>query len=142
MYFAVNGELYHYGIKGMKWGVRRTPEQLGHKTSTSEKKTNIVSLIKKKKASKTSSSDSQTAKRKSTSEMSDEELRNTLNRLRMEKEYLELTSKKASTNKASLLSSTNKVMKDVSGILVSSATAVASVNRIQKQIDELMKETK
>ncbi len=24
-------ELYHHGIKGMKWGVRRTPEQLGHK---------------------------------------------------------------------------------------------------------------
>lgn len=22
--------LQHYGIKGMKWGVRRTPEQLGH----------------------------------------------------------------------------------------------------------------
>lgn len=22
--------LMHYGIKGMKWGVRRTPEQLGH----------------------------------------------------------------------------------------------------------------
>ena len=24
-------ELYHHGIKGMKWGVRRTPEQLGHR---------------------------------------------------------------------------------------------------------------
>lgn len=26
-------ELEHYGVKGMKWGVRRTPFQLGHKTS-------------------------------------------------------------------------------------------------------------
>ena len=23
-------ELYHYGVKGMKWGVRRTKEQLAH----------------------------------------------------------------------------------------------------------------
>lgn len=29
-------ELEHYGIKGMKWGVRRTPEQLGHKPSSSK----------------------------------------------------------------------------------------------------------
>lgn len=25
-----NNELMHYGVKGMKWGVIRTPEQLGH----------------------------------------------------------------------------------------------------------------
>lgn len=25
--------LMHYGVKGMKWGVRRTPEQLGHRKS-------------------------------------------------------------------------------------------------------------
>lgn len=27
-------ELYHHGIKGMKWGIRRTPAQLGHKPYT------------------------------------------------------------------------------------------------------------
>ena len=31
-----SNELYHYGVKGMKWGVRRTPEQLGHKRRKSE----------------------------------------------------------------------------------------------------------
>lgn len=28
--------LRHHGIKGQKWGVRRTPEQLGHKPSIKE----------------------------------------------------------------------------------------------------------
>lgn len=28
-------ELKHYGVKGMKWGVRRTPEQLGHTKKSS-----------------------------------------------------------------------------------------------------------
>ena len=31
-------ELYHHGVKGMKWGVRRTPEQLGHKPTRGERK--------------------------------------------------------------------------------------------------------
>lgn len=34
-----NDYLAHHGIKGQKWGVIRTPEELGHKSKTSKKKT-------------------------------------------------------------------------------------------------------
>lgn len=30
--------LEHHGIKGQRWGIRRTPEQLGHKVSKLKKK--------------------------------------------------------------------------------------------------------
>lgn len=38
--------LLHYGVKGMKWGVRRTPEQLGHKPKKTVAKTDKPGIIK------------------------------------------------------------------------------------------------
>ena len=35
----LGGVLFHHGVKGMKWGVRRTPEQLGHVTKSAVEKT-------------------------------------------------------------------------------------------------------
>lgn len=35
--YIYSDELYHYGVKGMKWGVRRTPEQLGHRKKSAKK---------------------------------------------------------------------------------------------------------
>ena len=54
--------LYHHGIKGMKWGIRRTPAQLGHTTG-------------KKKTSKAKDEADDTPKKKrSVKDLSDSEL--------------------------------------------------------------------
>lgn len=46
----MSNELYHHGIKGMKWGVRRTPKQLGYavakKVPSGEKKAPKVAATK------------------------------------------------------------------------------------------------
>lgn len=34
---SIDEELFHHGIKGMKWGVRRTKEELGYKTYKAQK---------------------------------------------------------------------------------------------------------
>ena len=50
-YIINDGEIYHHGIKGQKWGVRRTKEQLGHKnkSKTSNKSLSINEKFSMKK---------------------------------------------------------------------------------------------
>lgn len=64
----------HYGIKGMRWGVRRTPEQLGH-----------------------------TEPKKSIKDMTDEELRKKVSRAELESRYISLTQKKSQSTVKKLL---------------------------------------
>lgn len=44
--------LMHHGVKGMRWGVRRTPEQLGHRTFGEKAKTKLNDPEFKRKAAK------------------------------------------------------------------------------------------
>ena len=53
--------IYHYGIKGQKWGIRRTPEQLGHVVGKAKKKIkSAVEKVSPKKKASGKSSESKT----------------------------------------------------------------------------------
>ena len=100
-----NNELYHYGVLVMKWGVRRSPSQLGHK----------IRIKRKKKHSEPIHEDYKKAhSKKSVSSMSDAELRNRNNRLQMERQYAQLTKKNS------------KGKKIVSGLIATAGTIAAA----------------
>lgn len=98
---ADNNYLEHHGIKGMKWGVRRTKAQLGYKIGFRKKKKKSV----ESKDTKSENQNKKISKKKSKSvkDMSDEELRAKINklenRLEMEKRYKDLSSKDISKGK-------------------------------------------
>lgn len=90
-----NNELMHHGVKGQRWGVIRTKEQLGHKPTSSSKsassKSDSSKLSKHKRLRK---NELKTAapKKKTISEMSEEELNKMIDRMRLEKTYKQLIS--------------------------------------------------
>ena len=102
-------ELYHHGVKGMKWGVRKTPLR-SSSGATRKRKSNTFSLFKKKKTTrKVSSANSSPAQTKSIKDMSDDELRKKIERIQLEQDYLQLDPKAVSRGKRI----TKRVMDDM-----------------------------
>ena len=86
----MDNELYHHGVKGMKWGVRKTPVR-SSSGNTRKQKSNTMSLFKKKKTTRNASvAKSSQAQTKSVKDMSDDELERKIERARLEQKYLEL----------------------------------------------------
>lgn len=85
-------ELYHHGVKGMKWGVRRTKAQLGHKVSRGLKRTKkrFVDAVQARRAQSAAKSAAKKEAARSPKDMSDNELREKRNRLQLERDVLDL----------------------------------------------------
>lgn len=139
-----NNELQHHGIKGMKWGVRRTPSQLGHPSSSSKKsggssslKQFIADRKKKKEAAAKAAAKAKAQQEKADAEkqkqdfeeaktkalksgsasdvlrfkgqISNQELQNALNRINMERQLAEISSKETKSGMDKVSNLMNKV---------------------------------
>lgn len=81
-------ELYHWGIKGMKWGVRRYQNKDGSLTPAGKKR--YVEDNGDSAQKQTRNSSSVKARRQSISDLSDEELRTIVNRKQTERQLRDL----------------------------------------------------
>lgn len=74
-------QLKHHGILGMKWGVRRYQNKDGSLTAAG-----------RRRAAKLERAEAEKEKRKTVKDMTDDELRQKIDRLSLEKRYVELNS--------------------------------------------------
>jgi hypothetical protein len=112
----MSNTLVHYGILGMKWGIRRTPAQLSRDRGTPKKSS---------------------GEKKNVKEMSDDELRRTVNRLQLERQYSQLSSSNVSKGREYV----QKIIKAGTTVAAVTTTALTLHNNAGK-IKAILKKIK
>lgn len=120
-------KLAHYGILGMKWGVRRTEAQLARARGKSKSSSEEESEDYKKAHTS-----------KSVKSMSDAELRNRLNRLQMEQQYSKLSSSDVSKGKR-FLDAAIKTAGTAAAVTSTAITLYNNANKIKEIIEKMSK---
>ena len=135
--FIRGDDLYHWGIKGMKWGIRRYQNPDGSLTAAGKKRyTNPDGSLNekgKKKFGNSVKSDAETPKRKTAKDMTDEELDKAINRARKEDEYNRLRPEPKTETKNE---NYKKLMTKVVNEMIVPAVIQSGRNALQKALDK------
>ena len=125
----MENQLYHHGIKGMHWGVRRTPEQLGNYRNSVNNAGNIVRETGNIK--RTVDKHRGRAKGEKAKFMSDEELKAAVKRMNMEQQYYELSDKQISRGH-SYLTSTLELAGSALAVTSSALSIMLAIQQLKK----------
>lgn len=122
-----SNELYHYGIKGMKWGIRRYQNKDGSLTSAGKKRRdkNENKAIKKDRKQDV----------KNRRKLSDAELKRKIERLQTEKRFKELTNEDISPGKTMVSNILRSAGTKVLTAAVAGATAYGIKAAMTKKFD-------
>lgn len=147
--FVNEDELYHWGIKGMKWGVRRYQNSDGSLTAAGRKRYtdkdgNLNAAGKKKfgNSVKTKTeSEAETPKRKSVKDMTDDELNKAVIRARQEDEYNRLRPEpKPEVKNATAKAFAKRLVNEVAVPALINSGKNALQKALDKQANELLKD--
>ena len=122
-----NSQLYHHGILGMKWGVRRFQNKDG--SLTSDGKRHLEQNSKAKQGNNKKKKGHTTNKGKSINELSDDELRKRINRLELEKRYEALSKKE---QKAKMFDGKRFVLENSGKVVATQLSTYVMGNMVNK----------
>lgn len=130
--------LYHHGVKGMKWGVRKTKSSISSisKKMKSRSEAKKRDKIAKKEARKVIRTEERKKKKVRVKDLSNEELQSKIKRLQMEKQYRDLKKDEVSAGRK-LVGDILKTSGKTIGVQVVNYVAGKAINAAMK--DEVVK---
>lgn len=129
--------LYHWGVKGMKWGVRRYQNKDGSLTAAGKKRrAKLEEELEKLGGGKKKESDESSERKKTVGEMSNKELQEHTTRMQLEKNYYDAQRQLATAMPPKKVSAGQKFANKMLNDVITPALTNAGKNYLEKMIKD------